>query len=118
MAEKKFDSGQRKLDSLLLQRLFREISTVRDRNGKVGIYYFPLKPEYIDLCEYTFKKYGVSMKQYKSGLSPHPILKITYEEMESLPKEAYEFLMSVRVDAQAMQNRMQELLAEMNQSKK
>lgn len=118
MAEKKFDSGQRKLDSLLLQRLFREISTVRDRNGKVGIYYFPLKPEYIDLCEYTFKKYGVSMKQYKSGLSPHPILKITYEEIKSLPKEAHEFFMLVMEDAQATQNRMHALLAEMNQATK
>ena len=111
-------NATRKLDSELLTRLIKETMTVTDRTGQRAIYYIPLDEKFTDVCQYTFKKYGVPMNKHKSSLNPYPVLKIVFSEIDLLSDDARDFLFSVNVDPKRLQDRLEQIMAEMGQKSK
>ncbi len=95
----------------------RETIPVTDRNGTHATYYIPLKPEYTDVCDFVFKKYGINMERYNSSLAPHSVLKITFVQINQLPDAARDFLFSVHVDPKQLDSRLAEIMAEMQNRK-
>lgn len=112
-----FNSGTEKIDIKLLERLLRETVPVTDRNGTRATYYIPLKPEYTDVCEFMFKKYGINMERYNSSMAPHPVLKITFAQIAQLPDAARNFLFSVHVDPKQLDTRLNQIMSEMQNQK-
>ena len=111
-------NATRKLDSELLTRLIKETTTVTDRTGQRAAYYIPSDEKFTDVCQYTFKKYGVPMNKYKSSLNPYPVLKIMLSEIDLLSDDAREFLFSVNVNPKKLQDRLEQIMAEMGQKSK
>ena len=111
-------NATRKLDSELLTRLIKETTSVTDRTGQRAAYYIPLDEKFTDVCQYTFKKYGVPMNKYKSSLNPYPVLKIMLSEIDLLSDDAREFLFSVNVNPKKLQDRLEQIMAEMGQKSK
>ncbi len=111
-------NATRKLDSELLARLSKEVSAVIDRTGKRAVYYVPSDKKFTDVCQYTFAKYGVPMKKYKSSLHPYHVLKIMLSEIDQLSNDAREFLFSVNPNSKKLQDRLEQIMVEMGQKSK
>ena len=111
-------NATRKLDSELLTRLIKETTTVTDRTGQRVAYYIPLDEKFTDVCQYTFAKYGIPMNKYKSSLNPYPVLKIVFSEIDLLSDDARDFLFSVNVNPKRLQDRLEQIMAEMGQKSK
>ena len=111
-------NATRKLDSELLTRLIKETTTVTDRTGQRAVYYIPSDEKFTDVCQYMFAKYGIPMKKYKSSINPYPVLKIVFSEIDLLSDDAREFLFSVNVNPKRLQDRLEQIMAEMGQKSK
>ncbi len=111
-------NATRKLDSELLARLSKEVSAVIDRTGKRAVYYVPSDKKFTDVCQYTFAKYGVPMKKYKSSLHPYHVLKIMLSEIDQLSNDAREFLFSVNPNSKKLQDILEQIMVEMGQKSK
>ena len=112
-----FNAATEKLDIKLLERLILRTTPATDRNGARAIYYFPLKPEYTDICDFIFQKYGINMEKYQSSLSPHPILRISFSQIDKLSESSHNFLFAVNVNPDKLEQRMNEIVAEMQKTK-
>lgn len=112
-----FGTSKQKLDIKLLERLLLETTIAIDRNGANVAYYIPLKAEFIDTCDFIFKKYGIKMERYQSSLAPYPLLKISLAQIQNLPQQTRDFLFSIYVSPRQLDARYREIMSEMQKQK-
>lgn len=118
MVENKFDQGTTRLDKKLLERLIKETTLTTDRNGVGFLYWFPLKEDFTDVCQYVLSKHGIGMEKYKSGLNPFPILRFPYKDIDKLSDSAREFLFSVNVKPEELEKHWGKIVQEMKANKR
>lgn len=92
-----YNAGIDKLDVELLKKLLQDTPDVTDRNGTHCIYCIAQSEKYTAICQEIFKRHGINMELYNSGLAKYPVLKITLENILKLSQESQNFLNNIRV---------------------